>query len=61
MSAKASGLSHSENGIALPVTEASTVFRTGRTFAYWRSVGNFAAFVLGFALFVLPFETHDFL
>ena len=25
------------------------------------AVGNFAAFVLGFALFVFPFETNDFL
>ena len=61
MSAEATCLSHSENGIALPMSESGTVFRTGRAFAYWRSVGNFAAFVLGFALFVFPFETHDFL
>ena len=61
MSSKAAGLSHSENGITLPVTEASTVFRTGRAFAYRCSIWNFAALVLGFALFVFPFKTHDFL
>ena len=61
MSAKATGLSHSENGIALPMTETGTVFRTGRPFAYGSGVRYFAAFVLGFALFVFPFETHDFL
>ena len=61
MSAEAAGLSHSENGIAFPVTETGTGFCACRAFAYCRSVGNFAAFVLGFALFVFPFETHDFL
>lgn len=61
MSTEAAGLSHSENGIALPVTEASTVFRTGGALTYRRSVGNSAAFVLGFALLVFPFETHAFL
>ena len=56
MSAKATGLSHSENGVALPVTEASTVFHTDRAFAYGDCIRNFTTFVLGFALFMLPFE-----
>ena len=53
--------SHSENGIALPMSESGTVFCTGRTLTDRRSIRDFSTLILAFALLVFPFETHDFL
>ena len=34
--------------ILFHMSETSTVFRAGRTLAYWHGMGNFDAFVIGF-------------
>ena len=59
MSSKLFAVVHGK--VFLQLIGTSTVFRTGMSLAYWRSVGNFAAFVLGFALIVFPFEANNFL
>lgn len=61
MSSKTAGFALSKNCVAFPMTEASTVFSSGRTFAYWSSVWDFTSFVLSFALLMLAFEPHNFL